>query len=185
MPKVELAHDVYAALQRRAVPFEDDINDVLRRLLRDDRAKHLNGPVVLNGSPATGRALNAVPTEGTAPEPVMDDDRAVISDNFDSGAVIVRRRTPTGEHLAQSTVRSAVLGILRSSREAVSVTTLFDAVERQLRNRMTDGDLEVLPSGITQWQVQARNALTQLQHEGHIERIGDDLYRSRAKHMTG
>jgi hypothetical protein len=185
MPKVELAHDVYAALQRRAVPLEDDINDVLRRLLRADRGTHVNGPVALNGSPAAGRALNAVPTDTDAAVPATDDYRGAGSGDIDSGAVIVHRRTPTGDHLAQSTVRSAVLGILRSSREVVSITALFRAVERQLRNRMTDGDLEMLPSGITQWQVQVRNALTQLQHEGHIERIRDDLYRSRAKHMTG
>jgi hypothetical protein len=76
------------------------------------------------------------------------------------------------------------LGRRHASRDAVSVTELFRVIERQLRRRMTDRDLEMLPAGITQWQVQTRNA-AQLELEGRIERIGDDLYRSRTKHMTG
>jgi hypothetical protein len=180
MPKVEIAHDVYAALQRRAIPFEDDINDVLRRLLRERGATNPNGPLPAAGPRGPGRTLNAVPTETTATAPTIAD-----RDGDDFGSVIVRRRSPSGEHLAQSTVRSAVLAILTSSRDAVSVTELFRVTERQLRRRMTDRDLETLPAGITQWQVQTRNALTQLEHEGRIERIGDDLYRSRTKHMTG
>jgi hypothetical protein len=185
MPKVEIAHDVYAALQRRAIPFEDDINDVLRRLLRERGAANPNGSHPAAGPQAPVRTLNAVPTEpaettaSTMAPPVADRS----GDHF--GSVVVRRRSPSGEHLAQSTVRSAVLAILTSSRDAVSVAELFRVIERQLRRRMTDRDLEVLPAGITQWQVQARNALTQLEHEGRIERIGDDLYRSRTKHMTG
>jgi hypothetical protein len=180
MPKVEIAHDVYAALQRRAIPFEDDINDVLRRLLRERGVT--NGAPAAAGPQAPVRTLNAVPAEPTAITPAPP-----VADRYgdDFGSVVVRRRSPSGEHLAQSTVRSAVLAILTSSRDAVSVTELFRVIERQLRRRMTDRDLEVLPAGITQWQVQARNALTQLEHEGRIERIGDDLYRSRTKHMTG
>ena len=126
------------------------------------------------------RTLNAVPTETTVTAPTI---AARAGDDF--GSVIVRPRSSSGEHLAQSTVRSAVLAILTSSRDAVSVTELFRVIERQLHRRMTDRDLEVLPAGITQWQVQTRNALTQLEHEGRIERLADDLYRSRAKHMTG
>ena len=66
MPKVEIAHDVYEALQRRAVPFEDDINDVLRRLLRDDRSKNRNGPPRPNGSAHALRSIAPAPTPTTA-----------------------------------------------------------------------------------------------------------------------
>ena len=179
MPKVEIAHDVYEALQRRAVPFEDDINDVLRRLLRDDRSKNRNGPARLNGS------THALPSIAPAPIPTTANDRITVKETNDSGNVIVRRRSATGDHLPQSTVRVAVLGILNSSREAVGLAELFRGVERQLRGRMTDRDLEVLPAGMTRWQCQSRNALTQLEHEGLIERIGADRCRSRINHMTG
>ena len=180
MPKVEIAHDVYAALQRRAVPFEDDVNDVLRRLLRDDRSSNGHGPARLDGSVHAVRAIAPVATATTD-----NGYRAVDEDANDSGNVIVRRRAPAGGHLPQSTLRTAVLGILRSSGHAFDVAEVYRGVERQLRSRMTDCDLEVLPAGMTRWQCQCRNALTQLQHEGHIERIGDDLYRARADHMTG
>jgi len=180
MPKVEIAHDVYEALQRRAVPFEDDINDVLRRLLRDDRSKNRNGPAPLNGSTQALRSIAPAPIPTTANRRT-----AVNEETNDSGTVIVRRRTATGDHLPQSTVRVAVLGILKSSREAVGLAELFRGVERQLRGRMTDRDLEVLPAGITRWQCQIRNALTQLEHEGLIERMGADLCRSRINDMTG
>src|SRR6267378_3146527 len=103
MPKVEIAHDVYEALQRRAVPFEDDINDVLRRLLRDDRSKNRNGPAPLNGS-GSAHALRSI---APAPIPTTANDRiAVNEETDDSGNVIVRTRVATGDHLPQSTVRA-------------------------------------------------------------------------------
>jgi hypothetical protein len=188
MPRIEIAHDVYAALQRRAVPFEDDINDVLRRLLREGRAPFVNGPARVDEPPAPLRAVNEAATEApaAAPAPAPAAASGLAHVNDDPGeSVVVRRRTAGRDHLAQTTVRSAVLAILSSRRDAVSVTELFSAIERQLRSRMTDRDREMLPAGITQWQAQTRNALTQLQYEGHIERIGDDIYRSRAQHLTG
>src|SRR5947208_2104226 len=175
MPKVEIAHDVYAALQRRAVPFEDDINDVLRRLLRADRSTNGNGSAHLNESAPALPAPTPIVTPTTAQRGwVMGEDAN------ESGNVIVHRRTATGDHLPQSTVRTAVLGILKSSREAVGLAELFHGVERQLRNRMTERDLEVLASGLARWQCQSRNALTQLQHEGRIEQIREGLYRCRS-----
>lgn len=165
MPKIDIAHDVYVSLQRRAVPFEDDINDVLRRLLRGDRSTFARGPE---------RTDEPAPPV-LQPVPLNDDVR-------DEAAVIVHRLNPAGNHLTQSTVRMAVVGILRSSANAVTLTELFRSVEQQLRARMTDYDLESSPSGLTRWQDQTRNALTQLQHEARIERIGrigEDLYRYR------
>ena len=181
MPRVEIAHDVYAALQRRAVPFEDDINDVLRRLLRADRSTNGNGSAHLNESAHALPAPTAVSTPTTAKRgSVMDEDAN------ESGNVVVHRRTGTGDHLPQSTFRAAVLGILKSSRDAVGVAELFRGVERQLRDRMTDSDLEVLASGLARWQCQSRNALTQLQHEGRIEQVREGLYRCRSNgKMTG
>ena len=155
MPKVEIAHDVYAALQRRAVPFEDDVNDVLRRLLRDDRSSNGHRPAPLDGS------VQAVRADRPGCHPTTDNGyRAVDEDTNDSGNVIVRRRAPAGGHLPQSTLRTAVLGILRSSSHAFEVAEVYRGVERQLRSRMTDCDLEVLPAGMTRWQCQCRNALT-------------------------
>jgi hypothetical protein len=166
MPKIDIAHDVYVSLQRRAVPFEDDINDVLRRLLRGDRSTFARGPERLD-----------------EPAPVLQPVR--LDDEVrDEAPVIVHRLDASGSPLTQSTVRAAVVGILRSSANAVTLTELFGSVERQLGARMTERDLEATPSGPTRWQSQTRNALTQLQHEARIERIGrigEDLYRYRTE----
>jgi hypothetical protein len=179
MPKVEIAHDVYESLQRRAVPFEDDINDVLRRLLRGDRSTFARGPEQPK-APAPAPILQPVSAE---PAPAATDRQPTLDDDtHDEAHVIVHRRAATGNHLTQSTVRAAVVGILKSSANAVTVPELFQSVERQLRARMTDADLETSPSGLARWQSQTRNALTQLQHEARIERIGrigEDLYRYR------
>ena len=168
MPKIEIAHDVYAALQRRAVPFEDDINDVLRRLLRGDRSTFNAGvaPSVATSPPRLALTTVPMPVPTTHGGEIPSE---VVADPGDPGDVVVRHRAATGQHLPQSTVRAAVLGIVRSTSGAVGVAELVRSVERQLHGRMTEHDLERLPSGLARWQNQVRNALTQLQHEGHVE----------------
>ena len=118
MPKVEIAHDVYAALQRRAIPFEDDVNDVLRRLLRDDRSSNGHGPARLDGSVHAVRAIAPVAAATTD-----NGYRAVDEDANDSGNVIVRqtssgRRSPPAEHLANRGARDTEIewSCLRRSR---------------------------------------------------------------------
>src|SRR6478609_692207 len=149
MPKVEIAHDVYAALQRRAVPFEEDINDVLRRLLRGDRSTFRANADRLDEPP---RGLHAVTVAGGS---TADDERGTGSDGSpDECTVIVTRRAPIGDHLAQSTIRAAVLGVLKSTGKAITVADLFGHVERQLHGRMSAPDFEPLSSGLTQWQHQ-------------------------------
>jgi len=166
MHTVQIANDVYGALQRLAVPFEDDINDVLRRVLhlRQGRANN-NG----DGRPAAREAAALSLSEHPA-DPTHRDAN-------DGATVIVHRRTTNGAALPQSTYRTTVLGTVRSTKSSVSVAKLMRSVEQQLANRMTDTDLEPLPSGLTRWQSQVRNALMQLQHEGAIEQVEDGWYR--------
>jgi len=72
-----------------------------------------------------------------------------------------------------------VLGIMRTTSDAVSLSDIMQQVEHQLADRMTEPDSEVLAAGIPRWQSQARNALTQLQYEGRIESVGDGWYQYR------
>lgn len=155
MRNVHIADDVYAALQQMAVPFEDDINDVLRRLLKD-KARH------------NGEAARAVPPPAAdASEPIGD-----------SSSVVVHRRVASnGSRIAQSTYRAAVLGVLRAHEGPVALADVLPDVERQLKDRMTDDDREVLATGVSRWQSHTRNALTQLQYEGRVEHLGDGRYR--------
>jgi hypothetical protein len=167
MHTVQIADDVYAALQRVAVPFEEDINDVLRRVLdvpRDTNGKrHARHPRPDDIS----TALTQHPAA------------RVAVDGNDGPSVVVYRRTTNGEALPQSTYRAAVIGILRSTHDSISATTLMRAIEHQLASRMTDNDLETLPSGLLRWQSQTRNALVQLRHDGTIEQVDDGRFRFR------
>lgn len=157
MRTVQIADDVYAALQQMAVPFEDDINDVLRRLLK--------GPARQNGTTPRATAPSA-----DAPEQSVND----------SNTVVVHRRVDSnGARIPQSTYRAAVLGILRGHEGPVALNDVLPHVERQLKDRMTDEDREVLATGVSRWQSHARNALTQLQYEGRVEDLGEGTYRYR------
>jgi hypothetical protein len=106
MRTVHIADDVYAALQRMAVPFEDDINDVLHRLLR--RAGEIATPLPrhrLEEHPhPNGRSAPAQPPKSTgngagpSPQPYeLNPD--------ETGTVIVHKRTTSGATLPQSTYR--------------------------------------------------------------------------------
>jgi predicted CopG family antitoxin len=155
MHTVQIADDVYTALQQMAVPFEDDVNDVLRRLLK--------------GSPRrNGETASRAPVAAEIPEQLPTD----------SNSVVVHRRTnPAESRIPQSTYRAALLGILRSQDGPVALADVLPHVERQLKDRMTDDDREVLATGLSRWQSHARNALTQLQYEGRVEDIGEGRYR--------
>jgi hypothetical protein len=160
MHTVEIADDVYAALQRLAVPLEDTINDVLRRLV-------LSQPTNGNGNGQPKR-----------PEPLP-----ASSTVHDVGPVIVHRRSP-GSDLPQSTFRTAVLGVFKSNPAPISIVELFGAVSDQLADRIGPEDRETLGSGITRWESKTRNALTQLQFEGTIELVHDGVYRYRNNGRT-
>jgi len=167
MHTVQIADDVYAALQRVAVPFEEDINDVLRRILDVPRSAKGNGRTRHPRRDDMSMALTEHP------------EARIAVDGNDVPTVVVHRRTTNGEALPQSTYRAAVVGILRSTKDPISATTLMRAIEHQLASRMTDTDLEALPSGLVRWQSQTRNALMQLQHDGTVEQIEDGTYHFR------
>jgi hypothetical protein len=178
MRTVHIADDVYAALQRAAVPFEDDINDVLRRRLRRSgeiatpiSRRHFDDYPHRNGGAVSESTSNGNGVGHTARFTELDPDEA--------GTVIVHRREANGVAIPQSTYRAAVLGALRSADESRSVSDLLRHVQRQLGDRMTAADLEVVASGAPRWQNQVGNALTQLQHEGRIEAVRDGWYRYR------
>jgi len=169
MRTVQIADDVYTALQHLAVPFEDDVNDVLRRLLGLSRAPS-------NGKPRSRSDRTAHPTVRGPARPLTEEHGNETDDRHPRAApalVVVHRRTTNGAPLPQSTYRSAVIGMLKSTHEPVDAAQLMSMVEQQLASRMTDTDLEPLASGVLRWQSQTRNALMQLRHEGSIEIVGD------------
>src|SRR5262249_51823289 len=125
MRTVDIADDVYAALQRMAVPFEDDINDVLRRLLRDRRPSHPSNSSNGNGALRPGPTVEARVEGSARDEPVTEPPTG-------DTVIVHRRAAPSEQHLPQTTFRSAVVGVLRASREPVAISELLTSVERLL-----------------------------------------------------
>ena len=178
MRTIQISDDIYAALQRMAVPFEDDINDVLRRLLRTARTfQHDGGHPPERSSAAAGGAVAA-----NAKAPVAAGPKISTEPVEDPRTVKVHRRESNGNHLSQSTIRAGVVGVLRSSTAPLEPSKLLRSLEAQFKDRLTDGDVEVDGSGLARWQNQARNALKQLQYEGSVERLEDGRYRYRGNH---
>src|SRR5690242_8070723 len=93
MHTVQIADDVYAALQRVAVPFEEDINDVLRRVLDVPRGTNGKGHARHSRHDDLAVAL---------PEPPPGH---LAAGGNDVPTVVVHRRTTNGEALPQSTYR--------------------------------------------------------------------------------
>jgi hypothetical protein len=177
MKTVQITDDVYAGLQRLAVPFEDEINDVLRRLLRQAGEITTPLPGRARSVPVREPALTPAPSNGNAHA-----EAAHVPDDLESEAVprvVVHKRTTNGGGISQSAYRSTVLGIMRTTSDPISLSDILKQVEHQLADRMTEHDAEMLAAGITRWQSQARNALTQLQYEGRIESVGDGWYQYR------
>src|SRR5215475_4540987 len=166
MRTIQISDDIYAALQRMAVPFEDDINDVLRKLLRTARnTQNDDGRSLERARSGAGGAVVANSKAVAAPGAAIATEPA-----DDSRTVKVHRRSSNGNHLSQSTIRAGVLGVLRSSTAPVEPSKLLRSLEAQFKDRLTDGDVEVDGTGLARWQSQARNALKQLQFDGSVER---------------
>lgn len=174
MRTIQISDEVYAALQRMAVPFEDDINDVLRKLLRTARTFQHDGHPIERSSSAAGGAVVA-----NSKAPIAQGVAVSTEPADDPRTVKVHRRASNGSHLSQSTIRAGVVGVLRSSTAPVEPSKLLRSLEAQFKDRLTDSDVEVDGSGLARWQSQARNALKQLRYEGAVERLEDGRYRYR------
>ena len=178
MKTVQIADDVYAGLQRLAVPFEDEINDVLRRLLRQAGEITTPLPKPCPRRPAREPALTPAPSNGSPHA-----EAAHVPDDLESeavpGAVVVHKRTTNGGGISQSAYRSAVLGIMRTTSDPINLSDILQQVEHQLADRMTEHDAEMLAAGIARCRAIRGTHSTQLQYEGRIESVGDGWYQYR------
>lgn len=128
--------DVYAALQAQAVPLEDDVNSVLRRLLG------LSPKAI----PSTPPQLAA---ESPAKEPTPRRRRAAAPARRSAKK---RTRVPKGSIVPEEEYELPILRALAHLGGRVPTSEVIAQVEKEMGTRLTDVDREELSSGGVRWQ---------------------------------
>jgi hypothetical protein len=129
--------EVYAALQARAVPLEDDVNSVLRRLLGLT-------PTGTSSATAEAAAVSLAP-ERPAGRPRRHAGPAKKSTKK-------RTRVPKGSILPEDEYELPILRALEHLGGRVPTSEVVAQVEKEIGARLTDVDREELSSGGVRWQ---------------------------------
>ena len=127
--------EVYAALQARAVPLEDDVNSVLRRLL---------------GLPPTVISIPSPSEVATPPpKPTRRQRRSAASTRKSTKK---RTRVPKGSILPEEEYELPILRALEHLGGRVPTSEVVAQVDKEIGPRLTDVDREELSSGGIRWQ---------------------------------
>lgn len=126
--------EVYAALQAQAVPLEDDVNSVLRRLL---------------GLPPKG---TSIPSSEVATPPSTPARRQRPLAASTRKTTKKRTRVPKGSILAEEQYELPILRALEHLGGRVPTSEVVAQVEKEIGPRLTDIDREELSSGGIRWQ---------------------------------
>lgn len=128
--------DVYAALQAQAVPLEDDVNSVLRR--------------VLGLSPKTTASSHQPPlTASPAAEAKPRQRKSAASKKR---SMKKRTRVPKGSIVSEEEYELPILRALDHLGGRVPTSEAIAQVEKEMGERLTDVDREELSSGGIRWQ---------------------------------
>jgi len=144
--------DVYAALQALAVPLEDDINTVLRRLLHlgsDHDAGRESAQVsqsVRDDSPHRPRRRSAKPRK----------------------AAKKRTRVPKGSILPESEYELPILRALAQLGGRAPTSEVISQIESEIDPKLTEADREKLSSGDVRWKNRAQFARLKLINKGDM-----------------
>lgn len=130
--------EVYAALQARAIPLEDDVNSVLRRLLG------------LSPTRASGTTSGPVETI-VETQPALASSRHTRSDS-PRKASKKRTRVPEGSILPEEEYELPILRALDQLGGRVPTREAVAQVEKEIGTRLTDVDRAELASGGVRWQ---------------------------------
>lgn len=146
--------DVYAALQARAVPLEDDVNSVLRRLLGLATSARSVGPDALAApaaaaTPSASRAAGAKTSRPKKPAKK-------------------RTRVPKGSILPESDYELPILRALEQHGGRVPTSELIAQLEKEIDSRLTAVDRERLSSGGIRWQNRAQFVRLKLIKRGEM-----------------
>lgn len=145
--------DVYAALQARAVPLEDDINSVLRRLL---------------GLGSAGSSAQASDVVATADGATERPGRSGAKPTRPKKAAKKRTRVPKGSILPESDYELPILRALAQHGGRVPTSELIAQLEKEIDLRLTDVDRERLSSGGIRWQNRAQFVRLKLIKKGEM-----------------
>ena len=146
--------DVYAALQARAVPLEDDVNSVLRRLLE-------LGTSTPSASPTRLTAVSSPAAIGRAT-------RAGVNTHRPRRATKNRSRVPKGSILPESDYEVPILRALDQQGGRVPTRELIAQLEKEIDSRLTEVDRERLSSGGIRWQNRAQFVRLKLIKKGEM-----------------
>ncbi len=143
--------DVYAALQAQAVPLEDDVNSVLRRVLGLARKEPVGTAPRSAGSPAKAPARGQPRTAPSA-----------------RGSTKKRTRAPKGSILPEEEYELPILRALERLGGRVPTSEVIAEVEKVMAARLTDVDREELSSGGVRWQNRVQFVRLKLIKKGEI-----------------
>lgn len=135
--------DVYAALQARAVPLEDDVNSVLRRLL---------GLEAVAEAPKASQPERPDRIDATTERP----GRLGPKPARPRKTAKKRTRVPKGSILPESDYEVPILRALAQQGGRVPTSELIAQLEKEIGARLTDVDRERLSSGGIRWQNRAQ-----------------------------
>lgn len=151
MPTIRVDEEVWRELQKRAEPFVDNPNAVLRRVLGVPESSETAGPsrgvkTVDGGNPPAAEALHHQPTSSSLTE-------------AEGGSVARPRRSGRalpGTILGQGEYRQPILDTLAGMGGEGVVAQILDAVYEKVKDRLTPLDHELVPSGAdVRWRIQA------------------------------
>jgi hypothetical protein len=143
--------DVYAALQARAVPLEDDINSVLRRVL----------------GLAPGQADAAItPSNGSTGSQLAASPRRRSPKGQKAGKK--RTRVPKGSILPETEYEVPILRALVEMGGRGPTSEVIALVEKELDSRLTDVDREKLSAGDVRWKNRAQFVRLKLVEKGEM-----------------
>ena len=128
--------EVYAALQAQAVPLEDDVNSVLRRLL--------------GLAPATRASAPPRSARSSSPETPARRKRGAAAPARKSTKK--RTRVPKGSIVPEEEYELPILRALEHLGGRVPTSEVIAQVEKEMGARLTDVDREELSSGGVRWQ---------------------------------
>ena len=166
MPIIRVDDDVWRQLQKKAEPFVDNPNSVLRRLFclpNPERTSVGNNPnktgsVVRRGSPVTNG------TEAT---------RAARGEDIQSTISTPRRsgRAITGTILGQGEYRQPIIYVLAQMGGEGEVQQILERLYDKVEDRLKPLDFELVPSGINvRWKIQAMYQRKKMVDDGLLDR---------------
>jgi hypothetical protein len=144
--------EVYAALQESAVPLEDDVNSVLRRLLGLDSGEGSVGEG--SGAQAAARSAAGSLSPGS---PKRGKSRRKA-----------RTRAPKGSILPEAEYELPILRALDEMGGRGPTSEVIDRVGKELDGKLTDADRQKLGSGEFRWKNRAQFVRLRLVEQGEM-----------------